>query len=126
VVVNGHGGNLDALSATIGEWNYENPMKVFLLWPFECIEIKDEWHAGYAESSIVSYLLKAQFKGKGNLCDFIFPYFRTYECSKTGSLYKGEFSSNPELGQKLMDEMIRCSFEKVKDFLAHLEASQEP
>ena len=120
VLVNGHGGNLDALRIIIGEWNYENPMKVFLVWPFECINIENEWHAGYAESSIVAYLLHKSFEGEGKLCEYMYPYFRTKECSETGSLYEGEFRSDPEMGKKLIENMRTCSTEKVKKFISYL------
>lgn len=109
IVVNGHGGNAAALDACASRWNYRGGglrIQTLLLWEAVRGWLNGEVHAGRVEASIVAYLTgRAGLRGRGEPGP-CYPLRRTRECSRTGSLYPGEWEADPRLGERLLREMV--------------------
>ena len=115
VVVNGHGGNVAILEACASHWSLEFRVpRVLHVFPWSLVDAGGDKHAGPAESSVVAYILGLEgVEGRGEDCPHVFTLMRVDECSKTGVVYPGRFRGDPELGRRLLEEMVEASLRVV-------------
>ena len=115
VIVNGHGGNTSTLDSCATHWNMTHTRpKVHVTWVWSHVDAMGDKHAGPAESSIIASLLGLNdIRGEGRDCPGIFHLHPTHQCTDSGIVYNGPFTSSRELGERLLDYMVKSVLKEV-------------